>query len=135
MTHLGSNKSLKSGMATTIMITSLELGVAENVDAGDTSISHAPSISESFAIPGNDLLTRRAQPFEAHGRIAGSEIVTLETALAASLPLELSLWRTALVIATLAGLAFANSMSIGLITIGLPVIAADLDLSESLLLW
>jgi hypothetical protein len=122
-------------MATTTVVSALELSVAENLDAKATSIGHAPSVSGPSAIAGSELLTRRVLPFEAHDPVTGSEIVSLETALAASPALELSIWRTALVITTLAGLAFANSMSIGLITIGLPVIAADLDLAESLVLW
>lgn len=50
-------------------------------------------------------------------------------------PRFLSRSRTVLVIATLTGVTFANSMSTGLLTVGLPRIAADLSLSEDLLLW
>lgn len=50
-------------------------------------------------------------------------------------PVILSRSRTVLVIATLTGVTLANSMSTGLLTVGLPRIAADLRLSEDLLLW
>jgi hypothetical protein len=129
--------SLIPDMATTIALSTLELSVVENVNDKVTSIGHAPNNSGPSAIVGSDLFLRRALPFEVQGPVAGFEIVSLETVIApapAPAP-ELSIWRTVLVITTLAGLAFANSMSIGLITIGLPVIAADLDLTESLLLW
>jgi hypothetical protein len=120
--------SLISDMATTIALSTLELSVAEKVNDKVTSIGHPPNNSGPSAIVGSDLLLRRVSPFEVHGPVTGFEIAP------APAP-GLSIWRTVLVITTLAGLAFANSMSIGLITIGLPVIAADLDLAESLLLW
>lgn len=47
----------------------------------------------------------------------------------------LSRWHTILVISNLTGIAFAGSMSTGLLTIGLPRIATDLTLSQNLLLW
>ena len=126
---------LISDMATTIALSTLELSVTEKVNDKVTSIGHAPNNSGPSAIVGSDLLLRRVLPFEVHGPVTGFEIVSLETVIAPAPPPELSMWRSVLVITTLAGLAFANSMSIGLITIGLPVIAADLDLAESLLLW
>lgn len=47
----------------------------------------------------------------------------------------LSRTRAVILIATLTGITFVGSMSGGLLTIGLPWIAADLDLPENLLLW
>lgn len=47
----------------------------------------------------------------------------------------LSRWHTILVISNLTGIAFAGSMSTGVLTIGLPRIATDLTLSQNLLLW
>jgi len=43
--------------------------------------------------------------------------------------------RSIIVIFLLTAVMFMNSMSTGFITVGLPRIAADLDLSENLLLW
>ncbi|KAK5989466.1 MFS-type transporter 1 [Cladobotryum mycophilum] len=50
-------------------------------------------------------------------------------------PSGLSLLQTCVVIFGLSGVAFCNSMTAGLLTVGLPVIAEDLDLPEHLLLW
>jgi hypothetical protein len=47
----------------------------------------------------------------------------------------LSRLRAITLIATLTGINFVGSMSGGLLTIGLPWIAADLKLSDNLLLW
>lgn len=47
----------------------------------------------------------------------------------------LSRGHTIFVIANLTGIAFASSMSTGLLTVGLPRIATDLTLSQNLLLW
>lgn len=113
----------------------MEFSVAEHLNAKAASIGHAHNSSGPSAVAGSDLLTRRVLPFEVYDPVAGSQIVSLERVLTAAPASELSIWRTTLVITTLAGLAFANSMSIGLITIELPGIAADLDLAESLLLW
>jgi hypothetical protein len=127
-------------MATTTVLSNstLEVNVAEDLNDRGTAICNAPNNSGSSATAGSELLIRRVLPLEVRDLVAASEIVSLDMALAATSTSELSIWRTVLVvlvITTLAGLAFANSMSIGLITIGLPVIAADLDLAESLLLW
>lgn len=43
--------------------------------------------------------------------------------------------RAVILITTLTGITFVGSMSTGLLTIGLPLIATDLGLSENLLLW
>ncbi len=120
-------------MATTVVLNTLDLSVAEEVDDKTTSIDDAPN--SLLSIMGRDRLIRRVVPFEVHDSVGCSEIVSLQTFPNAAPSLELSLWRTVLVITTLAGLAFANSMSVGLITICLPAIAADLHLAESLLLW
>jgi hypothetical protein len=47
----------------------------------------------------------------------------------------LSRVRAITLIATLTGITFVGSMSGGLLTIGLPWIAADLQLPDNLLLW
>lgn len=47
----------------------------------------------------------------------------------------LSRARAIILIATLTGITFVGSMSGGLLTIGLPWIAADLELPDNLLLW
>jgi hypothetical protein len=115
--------------------------ITEDLNDRGTSIGKAPNNSGSSATAGSELLIRRVLPFEVYDPAPASEINSLEMVLATAPALtpapasELSMWRTVLIITTLAGLAFANSMSIGLITIGLPVIAADLDLAQNLLLW
>jgi hypothetical protein len=48
---------------------------------------------------------------------------------------ERSLVQTILLIATLTGITLASSISTGLLTIGLPRIATDLQLADNLLLW
>lgn len=48
---------------------------------------------------------------------------------------EQSMGQTVLLIATLTGITFASSISTGLLTIGLPRIAIDLQLADNLLLW
>ena len=40
-----------------------------------------------------------------------------------------------ILITTLSGITFVGSMSGGLLTVGLPTIAKDLDLANNLLLW
>lgn len=47
----------------------------------------------------------------------------------------LSRARAVILITTLTGITFVGSMSSGLLTIGLPWIAADLSLPDNLLLW
>ena len=48
---------------------------------------------------------------------------------------ELSVARTAIVIATLTGTTVVSSFSNGLLTIGLPRMAKDINLPANLLLW
>ncbi|KAJ6171794.1 major facilitator superfamily domain-containing protein [Penicillium chermesinum] len=48
---------------------------------------------------------------------------------------NMSRTRATILVTTLTGLTFVGSMSTGLLTIGLPWIAADLNLPDSLLLW
>ena len=43
--------------------------------------------------------------------------------------------KAVIITASLTGITFASSMSLGLLTVGLPVIANDLDLPANLLLW
>ena len=47
----------------------------------------------------------------------------------------LSRWHAILLIANLTGITFVGSMSTGLLTVGIPRIADDVGLSQSLLLW
>lgn len=49
--------------------------------------------------------------------------------------IQLSRARAITLIATLTGITFVGSMSGGLLTVGLPEIAADLKLPDNLLLW
>ena len=49
--------------------------------------------------------------------------------------LKLSRLRSTLIIITLAGMSFLNTMGSGLLTVALPRIANDIGLQESLLLW
>jgi hypothetical protein len=63
------------------------------------------------------------------------EQLTVEVAVTHTLRPALSRGQTVLLITTLAGITFASSMSTGLFTIGLPVIAVDLALADNLLLW
>lgn len=48
---------------------------------------------------------------------------------------EISLWRSVLVIVNVSCIMLLNSMLGGLLVVGLPVIAKDLKLKDSLLLW
>lgn len=61
-------------------------------------------------------------PVPAHGAYEVQDVVLSRT-------------RTVILIATLTGITFVGSMSGGLLTIGLPWIAADLNLADNLLLW
>ena len=85
---------------------------------------------------GSDSSIRRIPPME-HEDIAPSILVpfSLETGNAEAPLRELSKGQTILLITTLTGITFANSISMGLITIGIPHIAIDLGLSDNLLLW
>jgi hypothetical protein len=47
----------------------------------------------------------------------------------------LSRWKTFTIISTVTGITLLNSMQNGIVTVGLPTIARDLGLSESLILW
>jgi hypothetical protein len=60
---------------------------------------------------------------------------TLGHALYEAQDVGLSRARAITLIATLTGITFVGSMSGGLLTIGLPWIAADLKLPDNLLLW
>ncbi|MCJ1312459.1 hypothetical protein MMC25_006133 [Agyrium rufum] len=72
----------------------------------------------------------------ASSREHGSPIIRFspEEGAAPAVP-EISSWRATLVIANLTGVTFAASMSTGVLTVGLPRIASDLALGQSLLLW
>lgn len=48
---------------------------------------------------------------------------------------DLSRASAVILITTLSGITFVGSMSGGLLTVGLPTIAKDLDLANNLLLW
>lgn len=48
---------------------------------------------------------------------------------------DLSRASAVILITTLSGINFVGSMSGGLLTVGLPTIAKDLDLANNLLLW
>lgn len=48
---------------------------------------------------------------------------------------ELSKGRSAAIIVTIAGINFLNTLGSGTLTVALPAIAKDLDLSRELLLW
>lgn len=63
------------------------------------------------------------------------ELSTFHAASTEGPPLLFSRGRTVFVIATLTGITFASSMSTGILTIGLPRIAADMQLADNLLLW
>lgn len=69
--------------------------------------------------------------------LRGSRLGSAETDRNSSEDEEVNLSRTraSILITTLTGLTFVGSMSSGLLTIGLPWIAADLKLPDSLLLW
>jgi hypothetical protein len=122
-------------MATTNVFNTLEVSVAEDLNGREMSINNPSNSSGPSATADSELLVRNALPFEVYDPVHSPETISLGDVLATGSALELSIWRTVLIITTLAGLAFANSMSIGLITIGLPVIAADLHLAQTLLLW
>ncbi|KAI1245072.1 hypothetical protein MGN70_011960 [Eutypa lata] len=73
------------------------------------------------------------------GTLNANESELLETAEEPDMPgvarQEQSLWTSTLIIVTLSGLTLTSSMTTGLLTVGLPRMAADLSLSDSLLLW
>lgn len=50
-------------------------------------------------------------------------------------PVDLSRSSAVILITTLSGITFVGSMSGGLLTVGLPTIAKDLNLPQNLLLW
>lgn len=119
-------------MSTTTILSPPQALVTEHIGVqGIPSLNH----NESSANVGNDLLIRRILPLEVYDHSHDApKIISLEAAATVPVP-ELSKWQTFLLITTLSGITFASSMSTGLITIGLPVIAADLSLVENLLLW
>jgi hypothetical protein len=47
----------------------------------------------------------------------------------------LSRWKTLTIISTVTGITILNSMQNGIVTVGLPTIGRDLQLSENLILW
>lgn len=73
------------------------------------------------------------------GTLNANESEMLETAEEPDIPgvarQEQSLWTSTLIIVTLSGLTLTSSMTTGLLTVGLPRMATDLSLSDSLLLW
>ena len=48
---------------------------------------------------------------------------------------DLSRWKTFTIITTVTGITILNSMGNGIVTVGLPTIGRDLQLSDSLILW
>ena len=50
-------------------------------------------------------------------------------------PPSQSLWATTLLITTLCGVTFASSMTTGLLAVGLPSMARELNISAGLMLW
>jgi MFS family permease len=71
-------------------------------------------------------------------RVAASEGLTGGISAQASAPPTtppMSRVRASVVVATVAGVSFLNTLGSGLLTVGLPRIAADLNLASNLLLW
>lgn len=48
---------------------------------------------------------------------------------------DISVWRLANIVLAVSGISFLGSFTTGLVTIGIPQTAADIGLSEDLILW
>lgn len=107
-------------MATTVIHTQAQASASETDDSYPSSLARWSSDgSRRLSQPGS-LLSQG--PVPAEGAYEVQDVVLSRT-------------RAVILIATLTGITFVGSMSGGLLTIGLPWIAADLNLPENLLLW
>lgn len=57
------------------------------------------------------------------------------TAAPASIHTDISVWQLVNIVLAVSGISFLGSFTTGLLTIGLPQTAADIGLSEDLILW
>ena len=84
------------------------------------------------------ISTNRAS-INRHDNVPGSPSLQLpeelDQATAVDTNRQLSKGRTVAVIATLTGITTVSSFSTGLLTVGLPTMALDLNLASNLLLW
>lgn len=107
-------------MATTVVHTQAQPSASETDDSYQSCLGRWSSEdSRRLSQPGS-LLSQGPVPSE--GAYQVQDVVLSRT-------------RAVILIATLTGITFVGSMSGGLLTIGLPWIAADLNLPENLLLW
>ena len=87
-----------------------------------------------------ELQTIRSQPEAetvptAIPPVLPSDTLNVERTNSADPPPELSRSRAMLIIATVAGVSFLNTLGSGILTVGLPRIASDLNIASNLLLW
>lgn len=107
-------------MATTVVHTQVQPSTLEVDDSCQSSLTQwSPEHSRQQSRPGS-LISQRQMP--ADSAYEAQDAVLSRT-------------RAVILIATLTGITFVGSMSGGLLTIGLPWIAADLNLPDNLLLW
>lgn len=74
----------------------------------------------------SDTRSQTLSTYESDERGLTTEGVTYPT---------LSRWKTFTIISTVTGITILNSMQNGILTVGLPTIGRDLNLSENLILW
>jgi hypothetical protein len=122
-----------SKMSTTVTVT--DPGVHEQNDAGTSSrrISNGTISGNNIPFPANigDDTLRTISPSEVQDNATSH----IEAGSVHPPTSELSKGWTILVITTLTGMTLASSISTGLLTIGLPIMATDLELPENLLFW
>lgn len=109
-----------SRMATTVVHTPAQSSVLDTDDSYQSSLAGWSSEDSRRPSQPGSLLSQG--PVPAEGAYEVQDVVLSRT-------------RAVILIATLTGITFVGSMSGGLLTIGLPWIAADLNLAENLLLW
>ncbi|RYP14276.1 hypothetical protein DL765_006487 [Monosporascus sp. GIB2] len=106
--------------------------------ASSSSLTATTSLVEPAPYTPLELLPLRDQGFEnaAHNVSKPEALRVVQPSInaTASRP-EKSLWRASLIIGTLSGITLTSSMTTGLLTVALPTMAADLGLSDALLLW
>lgn len=107
-------------MATTTVYTQTETATLGVDDSRHASVGQWSSENSQRNARPRSLLSSGQE--SAEGAFEGQDVV-------------ISRIRAVILIATLTGITFVGSMSGGLLTVGLPSIAADLKLPSNLLLW
>jgi hypothetical protein len=126
----GSNKNDLDGIDLSSLLTHASVSDART-RAIKPSYYHATTTSQSASHNGRDNTTLTA---ESQMMASSTMAVTAEAAVANDAA-DISTWRLVNIVLAVAGISFLSSFSTGVLIIGIPSTAADIGLSEDLILW